>query len=379
MPARRTASGSLPDLGVPGARFRHREGRGYYVEFRRGDRRCQIALRYRDEHRAFSEARDMARRFDVGSYDPFKEKERAVTLADAVRLYVRHNPAWGEKYRYNTERTLLTFAERAGERRPARYVTPADVTAFVWGAERKDSTRKNYHACLSMFFAWALSRGMIEALPTEDVARPRRTKIAPKAMTPAEVDQIIGFIEKHGREHRQKNQPHPADWLIDMIRFGIATGARQQEIAMLRWQDVGESTITFEAYDMIVGTRRYVHTIKNGQDRTIPMFPAARRVIERVQGRSMDTLWVFPGVKSRTPIAGSYIANVFDDMVKEAGMDDRITFHSTRHTFVSWLLMAGVPPRTVMAYTGHSSFKSFEKYAHYIPALSLEREMGVFS
>jgi len=55
------------------------------------------------------------------------------------------------------------------------------------------------------------------------------------------------------------------------------------------------------------------------------------------------------------------------DMVDVAGLDDRLTFHSLRHTTGAWLVSEGVPLKVVQAILGHSTQRVTKKYAHLAP------------
>jgi len=57
-----------------------------------------------------------------------------------------------------------------------------------------------------------------------------------------------------------------------------------------------------------------------------------------------------------------------------AGLAKDVTFHSTRHTFASRLVMAGVDLRTVQILGGWRNLKMLERYAHLTPD---HKEMAV--
>lgn len=50
--------------------------------------------------------------------------------------------------------------------------------------------------------------------------------------------------------------------------------------------------------------------------------------------------------------------------VGDAGLEDNITFHCARHTFISSLVAKGVDLKTVADLAGHSSTRHTERYAH---------------
>ena len=74
------------------------------------------------------------------------------------------------------------------------------------------------------------------------------------------------------------------------------------------------------------------------------------------------------------PIRPGRVTTWFKDMARKAGLDERIHFHSLRHTTGSWLSMRGVPMRHIQAILGHSDRNVTEKYSHLAPE-TLHRAM----
>jgi Phage integrase family len=59
----------------------------------------------------------------------------------------------------------------------------------------------------------------------------------------------------------------------------------------------------------------------------------------------------------------------FDDLVVQAGLQktvtsERLTPHSLRHTYASWLAIAGVSLRRIQELLGHKSVMTTERYSH---------------
>lgn len=50
-----------------------------------------------------------------------------------------------------------------------------------------------------------------------------------------------------------------------------------------------------------------------------------------------------------------------------AGLRRELTIHTIRHTFASWLVIAGTPIKTVQELLGHASLAMTLRYAHLAP------------
>ena len=57
------------------------------------------------------------------------------------------------------------------------------------------------------------------------------------------------------------------------------------------------------------------------------------------------------------------IQTAFETACRRAKLDD-VTPHVLRHTFASWLVMAGVDLRTIQELGGRKSLKMVERYSH---------------
>ena len=57
----------------------------------------------------------------------------------------------------------------------------------------------------------------------------------------------------------------------------------------------------------------------------------------------------------------------------KAGLEDRLRLHQARHTYASFMIAAGVNPKALSAFMGHSSIKvTFDLYGHLMPGTATE-------
>lgn len=147
----------------------------------------------------------------------------------------------------------------------------------------------------------------------------------------------------------------------DMALVSLHCGLRWGEIASLRWQDVNLE-------DGSIYIRQAVS--KSGKGRTVFMTSQVKdMLLGRMQG-DHDSL-IFPdrygNIKQRP-------SKYFEKAVNELGLnkgrtsrEDRIVFHSLRHTCASWLVSSGVSLYQVQKLLGHGSHTMTERYSHLAP------------
>jgi integrase len=103
---------------------------------------------------------------------------------------------------------------------------------------------------------------------------------------------------------------------------------------------------------------------KNGKPRTVPIAAPLRELLLphlMRTGRRGDDL-VF-GSTATEPFAHKDLSRRADAAWKDAGLR-RITLHECRHTFVSYMVAAGVNPKAVSTFVGHASVAfTLDRYA----------------
>jgi integrase len=148
-------------------------------------------------------------------------------------------------------------------------------------------------------------------------------------------------------------------WLKDIVLFAVLTGMRKGEILTLGWENVDlqrrlvqiETTPSFKT--------------KQGRRRTIPLNDAALYLLKSRETRSTSNN-VF--TLNDRQVNESWVTHLFKRYVRKAGLkDDRLRFHSLRHTHASWLVQGGATLYEVQRLLGHSSPKVTEIYAHLQP------------
>jgi integrase len=149
----------------------------------------------------------------------------------------------------------------------------------------------------------------------------------------------------------------------------LHAGLRRGETLGLLWQDVNleEATLSVKRSLDVDGTLK---APKNpASRRTLKLAPRAlaalkahkvRQNEERLRAGDVweDNDLVFPDTIGKPMNAGNFYRREFQPLLERAGLaDEKITFHSMRHTFATTLADKGVHPSTAQKMLGHSDIR----------------------
>lgn len=173
----------------------------------------------------------------------------------------------------------------------------------------------------------------------------REPKSRLRFLSRAEYDTLRGLIEKRCPEH-----------LAELV-VGVHTGMRLSEQYTI---EVGQFDRQRRAIDL--------DRSKNGDQRTVHLNADALAAIESAIAGKKASNRIFPREKRSASRKQESFDNRswFGPAVEEAGIP-RITWHGLRHTFCSWLAMAGGTTREIMEAAGHKTMSQAARYSHLSP------------
>jgi integrase len=158
-----------------------------------------------------------------------------------------------------------------------------------------------------------------------------------------------------------------------LIRFGLYTGQRLGDLAVLSWDNV----------DLVRSEIRF-RTRKTAKQMILPIAGPLRAHIEGLPTSDRPGTPIHPkafAIMQRRGRSGT-LSNQFSDLLAQAGLREKaphrskgrgrsarresngLTFHSLRHTTVSLLKEAGIPEAVVMELVGHDSEQMSAHYTH---------------
>lgn len=357
----------------------------WYQLFYRKDRSPKIKWVRLDAHDlagAKMERDRLLRSYELGLFDPWARKEAKaartdVVLAEAVREYLDAQSGLAPSTRASKRSHLNRFVRSVGGgHRRLRQLGEGEVEHFAERPDLKETTRHKRVVELSAFFSWCMAEGHCEANPAREYNKRRSRGLsayakrmrggdARQALMPDDLQKLLDKIQSRGKHL----------FLYDVVLFALATGVRRSELAHLNHRDV-DLDVPPQGYDYTVTGRIRVRcwsnsttgerfVTKNGKDRVVPLCPLAARIASRhLAADPTGDPWqpLFRAPKGGRLIPGR-LSEWFHLYRTKCGFSDRITFHSLRHSFASWLMMLGVNPFSIKRLLGHSSLDQLDTYA----------------
>lgn len=246
-------------------------------------------------------------------------------------------------------------------------VEHADLAAFVSElAEGRDGRRpvaaatlQRKVACLRSFYRHLRREQLIERDPTAELRGPRRRKRLPKVLSRDEVRHLL----------EQPRGPAPAA-LRDraLLETMYACGLRASEAVSLELRDL----------DLDAGILRARG--KGSKERIVPIgtkaIEALAAYLERARPRLVgirDERHLFVNLRG-AGLSRQGLYKIVQRHALTAGLQDRMSPHTLRHTFATHLLAGGCDLRSLQEMLGHADIGTTQIYTH----LSTDRLRDVY-
>ena len=90
---------------------------------------------------------------------------------------------------------------------------------------------------------------------------------------------------------------------------------------------------------------------------------SAKSTVSPLRQRMLDGDWLFPGLNPVQHLSARQLNRAIHAAADEAGIDERISMHSLRHTFATHLLEQKVDIRLIQVLLGHKKLETTALYA----------------
>ena len=311
--------------------------------------------------------REKAERFLQRFLSPFGLGERRLPLADVWFEYVK-SPNRNELSKATLDGKRFVWMHFA--RWMEHFYLPvtdlggvtADMVAEYLACIRSELCASTYNSrvCIlrEMFYVLAQKAGLEED-PWEGVRLRPDDSHSRRELTMEELKRLVDAACKHGAEWHK------------LILIGIYTGLRLGDCCRLDWSQINIAQGVIQLVPR--KTRRHHQRLV-----TIPIHPAlgAALVGQQAYDNKMMVGPVLPTVSELYGRSRWQVSHELSRIFKAANIQTSVrlegrhrrtpeaTFHSLRHTFVSFAANAGVPLHIVQSIVGHESTAMTRHYYH---------------
>ena len=215
----------------------------------------------------------------------------------------------------------------------------------------RDTTTARKVAAIRSFFGFLFENGAINQDPTESLGAPRVGRSLPKFLSKEEVARLLAFAYQAGGNEGQRD--------ATILELLYATGLRVSELVSLNVNDIDMQ----ESYIRCWG--------KGSKERIVYLYPKALREVKSyleqarvaLVGNRKSENALFVNHRGER-LTRQWIWNILKNYGEKAGIQQRITPHTLRHSFATHLLQNGASLRHVQELLGHSSISTTQVYTH---------------
>ena len=197
----------------------------------------------------------------------------------------------------------------------------------------------NQVAALRFFFVKTLKRHQFR----EFLPYPRDRRRLPTVLSREEVARLI---DGAGTLFRRT-----------LLMTLYATGMRRSELAGLKVSDIDSQRMILRVVEG-----------KGGKDRDLPLSPALLETLREYWRWGMPKTYLFPSRDPRRgpeqPISDKTVWIACNEAAHCAGIRQRVTPHTLRHSWATHLLEAGTDLRTIQVLLGHGDLETTAQYLH---------------
>lgn len=202
-----------------------------------------------------------------------------------------------------------------------------------------------YYRTLKAAFNKAIAWNYISVNPFTKVKFPKISKSFPAFISEDELLIIL------------TNTPY--QYLKDIFTVGFYTGLRLGELINMQWNWINffQNQITVKCSDDFL--------TKSKKERIVPMSEKVRSIlINRFDNYlHQNNEVVFYHFKGRK-LHQETISKQFKDSIRKSNINEKIHFHSLRHSFASLLVQRGVSLYVVKELLGHEDLTTTQLYSH---------------
>lgn len=338
-------------------RWRERPDRCYWVNFKDAHsklrwQRCGWASEGWTPEAAQRRRYELLEQDRAGAYKP--KKERKADKLTFGELLENHYLPWSRenKKRFAGDFHLYrNWLKPRLAKKTLKSIAPLDLERLkkdMRDAGKAEATVRHALGLVRQAFnkavVWRLWQG---ENPCRGVAFPSPNNARQRFLSQEEASLLLTALRQRSLQVWQ---------IAAMSLFG---GLRLGEVLGITWSNVDLENEIITILDA-----------KNNTSRAIFITEPIRQVLRELPFGSPDELLF----KARTGTPVQWLSATFSRVVKSLGLNEgiidrreKLSFHTLRHTYASWAVMAGIPLYIVGKALGHKTLVMTQRYAHLGP------------
>jgi integrase/recombinase XerD len=180
--------------------------------------------------------------------------------------------------------------------------------------------------------------------PTFDLVKPRRSRRLPAVLSRAEIRSLLAVV---------KNQK--SRMCLTML---YCCGLRITEGVRLQVGDIdGDRNVL------------RIDQGKGGKDRYVPIPERTLELLREYWKIDRPEVHLFPSRHESGHIQGATVRGCLRAVVKDMGIQKRVTPHTLRHSYATHLYERGIPLPVIQRLLGHRNIKTTTIYTHLTPKI----------
>ena len=285
--------------------------------------------------------------FNPDAPRPIIKKQSSIMLSRFIDEYIEY--VSGSKSKHYLKSIKLSFSQLLSfsGNQPLQKINTKLLDKFITSTfTRAPKAAALYYRTLKAAFSKAVVWEYLSENPLKKIKAPKVAKTLPVFISEAEFQLILG----------NTNEP----FLKDLFITAFYTGMRQAELVNMKWDwiDLNQNIITVKNSETF--------TTKSKKERIIPICSTLRHTLlnrfPKIVNISNEG-FVFtriPGIK----LNEDYVSKKFKKVVRFLNLNDKIHFHTLRHSFASLLVQRGVSLYVVKELLGHEDLSTTQIYSH---------------
>ena len=282
----------------------------------------------------------------IGKEQQPKEKTVSIKLSSFVEEYKTYiSNTYSEKYLKKAVKPSFAALQKHIADMPLQTISTRIIDQFISSVSASSKHSASlYYRTLKAAFNKAVIWNYIENNPFNKIKTPKVPKSFPVFISESELIEILNNTN--------------TKLMKDIFTTAFYTGMRLGELINMKWNwiDFSQNIITIKNSSEF--------NSKNKRERIIPIHQKVKTIFQILYqiGKDQNSLVFYR--KKNILLNEDFVSKQFKKAVRAAKLNDKIHFHSLRHSFASALVQRGISLYAVKELLGHGNIKTTQIYSH---------------